>query len=139
MEWQWALLLMIGLIVILLALGVPVAFTFLAINFVGAWVFLGGEAGMVQAARSTVGAVALFALAPIPLFILMGEIMFQTGLASRAIDAIDRVMTGMPGRLSIVAITSGTVFSALTGSSMANTAMLGSTLMPEMARRGYQP
>jgi len=41
--------------------------------------------------------------------------------------------------LSIVAITSGTVFSALTGSSMANTAMLGSTLMPEMARRGYQP
>ena len=85
---------------------------------------------MVQAARSTVGAVALFALAPIPLFILMGEIMFQTGLASRAIDAIDRVMAGMPGRLSIVAITSGTLFSALTGSSMANTAMLGSTLMP---------
>lgn len=138
MEWYWALLLMLGLMAVLLALGVPVAFTFFAINFVGAWVFLGGEAGMVQAARSTVGAVALFALAPIPLFILMGEIMFQTGLASRAIDAIDRVMAGMPGRLSIVAITSGTVFSALTGSSMANTAMLGSTLMPEMARRGYQ-
>lgn len=138
MEWYWALLLMLGLMAVLLALGVPVAFTFLAINFVGAWVFLGGEAGMVQAARSTVGAVALFALAPIPLFILMGEIMFQTGLASRAIDAIDRVMAGMPGRLSIVAITSGTVFSALTGSSMANTAMLGSTLLPEMARRGYR-
>ena len=139
MEWYWALLLMLGLMAVLLALGVPVAFTFLAINFVGAGVFLGGEAGMVQAARSTVAAVALFALAPIPLFILMGEIMFQTGLASRALDAIDRGMARMPGRLSIVAITSGTVFSALTGSSMANTAMLGSTLMPEMARRGYRP
>jgi tripartite ATP-independent transporter DctM subunit len=138
MEWYWALLLMLGLLSALLALGVPVAFTFLAINFVGAWIFLGGEAGMVQAARGTVGAVAMFALAPIPLFILMGEIMFQTGLASRAIDAIDRVMTRMPGRLSIVAITSGTIFSALTGSSMANTAMLGSTLMPEMSRRGYR-
>ena len=139
MEWYWALALMLGLLVVLLALGVPVAFSFFFINFVGAWIFLGGEAGMVQNVRSMVGAVALFALAPIPLFILMGEIMFQTGMAARAIDAIDRLVTRVPGRLSVVAITSGTVFSALTGSSMANTAMLGSTLIPEMMRRGYQP
>ena len=139
MEWYWAFLLMLGLLVLLLGLGVSVAFTFFAINFVGAWVFLGGEAGMVQAARSTVGAVALFALAPIPLFILMGEIMFQTGMAGRAIDAIDRLIARVPGRLAVVAITSGTIFAALTGSSMANTAMLGSTLIPEMSRRGYHP
>ena len=137
MEWYAALALMLGLLVVLLALGVPVAFTFFTINFVGAWVFLGGEAGMMQAARSTVGAVALFALAPIPLFVLMGELMFQTGMASRAIDALDRVIGRMPGRLSVLAIGSGTLFSALTGSSLANTAMLGSTLMPEMRRRGY--
>lgn len=139
MEWYWALLLMLGLLVVLLAVGVPVAFAFFFINFVGAWIFLGGEAGMIQNVRSMVGAVALFALAPIPLFILMGEIMFQTGMAARAIDAIDRLVTRLPGRLSVVAIASGTVFSALTGSSMANTAMLGSTLIPEMMRRGYQP
>ena len=139
MEWYAALALMLGLLVVLLALGVPVAFTFFTINFVGAWVFLGGEAGMMQAARSTVGAVALFALAPIPLFVLMGELMFQTGMASRAIDALDRVIGRMPGRLSVLAIGSGTLFSALTGSSLANTAMLGSTLMPEMRRRGYDP
>ena len=139
MEWYSALLLMLGMLVVLLALGVPVAFAFFFINFVGAWIFLGGEAGMVQNVRSMVGGVALFALAPIPLFILMGEIMFQTGMAGRAIDAIDRLVTRVPGRLSVVAIVSGTVFSALTGSSMANTAMLGSTLIPEMLRRGYQP
>jgi tripartite ATP-independent transporter DctM subunit len=139
MEWYSALLLMLGMLVVLLALGVPVAFAFFFINFVGAWIFLGGEAGMIQNVRSMVGAVALFALAPIPLFILMGEIMFQTGMAGRAIDAIDRLVTRVPGRLSVVAIVSGTVFSALTGSSMANTAMLGSTLIPEMMRRGYQP
>jgi tripartite ATP-independent transporter DctM subunit len=130
---------MLGMLVVLLALGVPVAFSFFFINFVGAWIFLGGEAGMIQNVRSMVGAVALFALAPIPLFILMGEIMFQTGMAARAIDAIDRLVTRVPGRLSVVAIASGTVFAALTGSSMANTAMLGSTLIPEMLRRGYQP
>jgi len=139
MEWYWALLLMLGMLVVLLAIGVPVAFAFFFINFVGAWIFLGGDAGMIQNVRSMVGAVALFALAPIPLFILMGEIMFQTGMAARAIDAIDRLVTRLPGRLSVVAIASGTVFSALTGSSMANTAMLGSTLIPEMMRRGYQP
>ena len=139
MEWYWALLLMLGMLVVLLAVGVPVAFAFFFINFVGAWIFLGGDAGMIQNVRSMVGAVALFALAPIPLFILMGEIMFQTGMAARAIDAIDRLVTRLPGRLSVVAIASGTVFSALTGSSMANTAMLGSTLIPEMMRRGYQP
>jgi len=139
MEWHWALLLMLGMLVVLLAIGVPVAFAFFSINFVGAWIFLGGDAGMIQNVRSMVGAVALFALAPIPLFILMGEIMFQTGMAARAIDAIDRLVTRLPGRLAVVAIASGTVFSALTGSSMANTAMLGSTLIPEMMRRGYQP
>ena len=139
MEWYWALILMLGLMVVLLAVGLPVAFTFFTINFIGAWIFLGGEPGMIQNVRSMVGAVALFALAPIPLFILMGEIMFQTGMAGRAIDAIDRLVTRVPGRLSVVAITSGTVFAALTGSSMANTAMLGSTLIPEMLRRGYQP
>jgi tripartite ATP-independent transporter DctM subunit len=139
MEWYSALLLMLGILVVLLAVGVPVAFAFFFINFVGAWIFLGGEAGMIQNVRSMVGGVALFALAPIPLFILMGEIMFQTGMAGRAIDAIDRLVTRVPGRLSVVAIFSGTVFSALTGSSMANTAMLGSTLIPEMMRRGYQP
>lgn len=139
MEWYWALALMLGLLVAFLGVGLPVAFTFFAINFIGAWIFLGGEAGMVQAARGTVGAIALFALAPIPLFILMGEIMFQTGMASRAIDAIDRIIARLPGRLSLVAIVSGTIFSALTGSSLANTAMLGSTLIPEMTRRGYHP
>jgi len=76
---------------------------------------------------------------PIPLFLLMGEILFHTGLAQRAIDSVDRLIVRMPGRLALVAISGGTIFAALSGSSMANTAMLGSTLMPEMNRRGYHP
>src|SRR3954470_13130380 len=134
MAWYSALLLMLGMLVVLLAVGVPVAFAFFFINFVGAWIFLGGEAGMIQNVRSMVGAVALFALAPIPLFILLGEIMFQTGMAPPPVRSIDRLVTRLPGRLSVVAIVSGTVFSALTGSSMANTALLGPTLLSRMLR-----
>jgi tripartite ATP-independent transporter DctM subunit len=92
-----------------------------------------------QLVRNAVDSVQSFALLPIPLFILMGEIMFYTGVAARAIDAVDRLIARVPGRLSLVAITGGTIFASLSGSSIANTAMLGSTLLPEMYRRGYQP
>jgi TRAP-type C4-dicarboxylate transport system permease large subunit len=69
----------------------------------------------------------------------MGEILFHTKVANRAIDAIERVVTRLPGRMSLVTVFGGTVFSALSGSTIANTAMLGSTLLPEMLRRGYHP
>lgn len=139
MEWYWALVLLLGAVIGLMMLGVPVAFAFLGVNVVGALVFLGGEAGLVQFARNTVDAVTTFSLAPIAMFVLMGEILFQTGVAIKAIDAVDRLITKVPGRLSLVAIAGGTVFSTLSGSTMANTALLGSTLLPEMKRRGYHP
>lgn len=137
MEWYLSLTLLIGLIFLFLGTGVPVALAFFTVNCVGAWVFLGGENGMIQAARNVVPAIGVFTLTPIPMFILMGEILFQTNMASHAIAAIDRLIARVPGRLSLVAIGSGTVFSALSGSSMGTTAMLGATLMPEMQRRGY--
>jgi tripartite ATP-independent transporter DctM subunit len=83
--------------------------------------------------------VANFALVPIVLFVLMGEILLQSGVAKKAIDAIDKLLAKTPGRLSIVAIVGGTIFSSLSGSTMANTAILGKTLMPEMKARGYSP
>lgn len=137
MDWPLTLGLMLGLLVLLMMLGLPVVFAFFSVNIVGAIIFLGGDAGLAQMVRNTQTAVGQFTLAPIPLFILMGEIMFRTGLAARAIDAVDRLITRVPGRLSLVAVVSGTIFSSLSGSTIANTAMLGSTLLPEMLRRGY--
>jgi tripartite ATP-independent transporter DctM subunit len=137
MEWYWALTLMLGGFVVLLLVGLPVAFSFLIVNIVGAWIFLGGHAGEMQMIRNAAVAVTTFILIPIPLFIFMGEVLFQSGVAIKAIDAIDRLITKVPGRLSVVAIVGGTVFAALSGSSAANTALLGSTLMPEMRKRGY--
>ncbi|MEZ5661748.1 MAG: TRAP transporter large permease [Burkholderiaceae bacterium] len=139
MAWYEILLLLLGLLVAFMAIGLPVVFAFFAVNLIGAYVFMGGDNGVLQLVRNAVDSVQSFALLPIPLFILMGEIMFHTGVASRAIDAVDKLIARVPGRLSLVAIVGGTLFSSLSGSTIANTAMLGSTLLPEMYRRGYKP
>jgi tripartite ATP-independent transporter DctM subunit len=139
MGWAGALILMLGLLVALMALGLPVAFAFVGVNIAGAILFLGGEAGLDQMARNTMAAIANFSLAPIPLFLLMGEVLFHTGVAFKAIDAVDRLIARVPGRLSIVSVVGGTVFSSLSGSTIANTAVLGSALLPDMLKRGYHP
>ncbi len=139
MDWALILVLMLGGLAVLLLMGMPVAFAFITVTTVGAYHVLGGERGILQLARNSAQSVANFQLAPIPLFILMGEILFQTGVAHRAIDAIERVVTRIPGRMSVVTIFGGTIFAALSGSTVANTAMLGSTLLPGMLKRGYHP
>ena len=139
MAWYTVLALLLGTLVVFMVLGLPVVFAFFATNLLGAYFFMGGENGILQLMRNAVDSVQSFALLPIPLFILMGEIMFHTGVAQHAIDAIDKLIARVPGRLSLVAIVGGTIFSALSGSTIANTAMLGSTLLPEMFRRGYKP
>jgi tripartite ATP-independent transporter DctM subunit len=139
MNWHAAAWLMLGGSTLLLFIGMPVALTFIAINIVGAWLYMGGEAGLVQLARSSVISLTSFSLTPIPLFVLMGEILFHTGLALKVIDGIERLIKQVPGRLAVVAVVAGTVFSAISGSTIATTAMLGSLMLPVMLSRGYQP
>jgi tripartite ATP-independent transporter DctM subunit len=139
MSWQAAALLLLGGSTVLLLAGIPVAFSFLAINLVGAALYLGGVPGIEQIVRNSVVAVANFALTPIPLFVLMGEVLFHTGLALKVIDGIERLIRRVPGRLAVVAVVAGTVFSAISGSTIATTAMLGSLMLPVMLARGYQP
>ncbi len=139
MDWVSALVLLLGLLIAFMATGLPVAFAFFAVNIVGALIFLGGEAGLTQLARNAMASLTSFTLAPIPLFLLMGEILFHTGVAFKAIDAIDKLIARVPGRLAIVSVVGGTVFSSLSGSTIANTAILGSVLLPDMLRRGYHP
>ena len=137
--WELLLGLMGGFLVLLMALGVPVAFAFLALNLVGAYFIFGGVAGISLLVLNATESIGTFVLVPIPLFVLMGEILLTTGLATRAIHAIERAIAGVPGRLSLVAIASGTVFASLSGSSIANTAVLGRVLLPDMLRLGYHP
>jgi tripartite ATP-independent transporter DctM subunit len=138
-SWQFAAWLLLGGSTALLFLGLPVAFAFIAINLAGALLWLGGEPGLVQLTRNSVASVASFSLTPIPLFVLMGEILFHTGLAVKVIDGIERLIHQVPGRLAVVAVVAGTVFSAISGSTIATTAMLGSLMVPVMLARNYHP
>ena len=138
MAWFEALALLVGSIMVLMALGMPIAIAFLAANILGAWVFMGGERGVVQLLNNGLGSLTSFALVPIPLFLLMGEVFFHTGLGGRMFNAIDRLLGRLPGRLSYVTVLGGTGFSTLSGSSMGATALLGALMIPEMNRRGYK-
>jgi tripartite ATP-independent transporter DctM subunit len=139
MSWQFAAWLMLGGSTLLLLAGLPVAFTFIAVNIAGAVIWLGGEAGVQQLARNSVVSITSFSLTPIPLFILMGEVLFHTGIAVKVIDGVERLIAQVPGRLAVVAVVAGTIFSAISGSTIATTAMLGSLMVPVMLQRGYHP
>ena len=138
MEWYLALALLLGTVCTAMFLGLPVAFAFFAANILGTALFINGDIGLVLMPLEFHNAIK-FTLAPIALFLLMGEILLQTGVAFKAIGAIDRLIARVPGRLAVVSIVGGTVFSSLSGSTIANTAMLGSTLLPGMLKKGYAP
>lgn len=139
MIWWQTLLLLFSALTALLMLGLPVGFAFLGVNLVGALFYLGGEPGLMQVVRNGVASVTSFSLTPIPFFVLMGEVLFHTGVAMKAIDAFDPLISRVPGRLSVIAIVAGTVFSAISGSTIATTALLGGLLLPQMLKRGYEP
>jgi len=121
----------------LLATGLPVAFAFFLINIAGAHFFMGGTEGIKQLILNMYSSLANFTLTPIPLFIFMGEILFRCGIARNVLNIFDKFIGRRPGRLGILAVAASTVFSGLTGSAISNTALLGSSLMPEMRLRGY--
>jgi tripartite ATP-independent transporter DctM subunit len=137
MEWYHAGGLLIGSVVALMAIGVPVAITFMITNVIGIFVFSNGWNGLIQIVDNSTDLITSFTLAPIPMFILMGSLFFHTGLAIQVFDALDKLLGRLPGRLCYLTVIGGSLFSTLTGSTMANTAMLGSLMVPEMRRRGY--
>lgn len=138
MDWYFSLLLLFCGILFLMIIGVPVAFSFLTVVIISAPLIWGLEGGMSQAVLSLCDSLMNFSLLPIPLFILMGEIVFNANIAPQMIEALDKWIGRVPGRLSIIAVAAGVLFSTLTGTSLASTAMLGGSLVPEMVNRGYK-
>ena len=137
MDWLLVFAVMIGGVVFLILAGMPVALAFISTNLIGAILYFGGEIGIVQMIRNLRPSIANYSMVPIALFVLMGEIMLQTGMAQRAIEAIEKLIARVPGRLSVIAVLGGTGFAALSGSSVANAAVVGRTLMPQMRSLGY--
>lgn len=146
MEWYYAMSFLLGMILFFMFLGVPVALAFIAANMIGATYFMGGSGdiwrqmtrGIGQLTNNALPTVTNFNLMPVPMFLLMGEFFFHTGLATRMFGAVEKLMGRLPGRLSFVTVAGGTAFATLSGSSMGSTALLGSLMVPEMEKRGYK-
>ncbi|HJM51983.1 MAG TPA: TRAP transporter large permease [Alphaproteobacteria bacterium] len=146
MEWYWTLAVLLGSILALMAIGMPVGLAFLGVNVVAAAYYMGGRGDLLTVIERGVGVLAgnafesmtTFALVPIPMFLLMGEFFFHTGLANRMFNAVEKLMGRVPARLSYVTVAGGTAFATLSGSSMGSTALLGTLMVPEMTKRGYK-
>jgi len=137
-EWWLVLILIFFSLILLMLTGMPIAICFIIIDLVGAYIFWGGEAGLHHFGITIYESLCKFTLIPLPLFVLMGEVMFHSGVARQMIEALDKWMGRLPGRLGLMAVTAGTFFSTMSGSTVGTTAMLGSVLTPEMERRGYK-
>ena len=138
MDWPIVLLIIFGSLVVLMAMGFPVALSFIIINIVGVAIVWQGEPGLHALTLTMQQSVGSFLLLPIPMFIFLGEILFRSGMAMRAIDVIDMWLGRLPGRLGLLAVLVATLFSTMSGATSATTAMLGETLGPEMEKRGYK-
>ena len=137
MEWWMLLIVIVGIFLLLLAAGIPVFLAFTIVDVVGIYFLWGGAAGLGQFIHSVFSSISSFVLLPVPLFVLMGELLFHSGVFVQALDTLDKWMGRIPGRLCILSVGGGTLFSTLSGSSMGTSAMLGSLLLPEMEKRGY--
>ena len=125
---------LLGSFIALILIGMPVAYALGLAALIGAWwIDIPFDALMIQVA----GGVNKFSLLAIPFFVLAGAIMAEGGM-SRRLVAFAGVLVGfVRGGLSLVNITASTFFGAISGSSVADTASVGSVLIPEMERNGY--
>jgi tripartite ATP-independent transporter DctM subunit len=129
-----AALILIGSFALLSALGVPVAYALgLAALVAAFWVDLPLEAVILKISDGTDD----FALLAIPFFVLAGAIMAEGGMAARLIN-LARVFVGaIRGGLALVNILASSLFGCISGSSVADTASIGSVMIPQMVKAGY--
>jgi C4-dicarboxylate transporter, DctM subunit len=127
----------LALFLLLLILGMPIAFTFFVSGVVGIILFRGLESGLSIAALSVFSETSNYILLAIPLFVLMGQLIFFSGLSRDLYDATHRWLGRMRGGLAHATIVTCMVFAACTGSSMASVGTIAPIAMAEMGRYGY--
>ena len=137
MEWWGYLSIIIVVLTVFFLSGLPVALCFTLFNFIAAYVWMGGTDAFALLTVSAFSSITSFPLVAVPLFILMGELLFQSGVVSIVLDAVSKWMVGVRGSLSYVAVIAGTLFGTMSGSAVSGVAVLGSTLAPDMRKRGY--
>lgn len=137
MEMWLLALIFLGSMLVLLALGLPVAFTLGGLSLVIGYFVWGGVSGFYAVAIGTLGKVAEFTLIAVPLFLFMAAVLQFSGLADDMYEMIYRWMGRVKGGLAIGTVVISAIFAAMVGIATVATATLGLTAYPSMLKRGY--
>ena len=127
------------LVFFLIFLGMHIAFALMLVGFLGLSYLSSIEAALPVLARTIYGASAFYPYMVIPLFIVMGGLASSSGLTSELYGTFDKWLRRLPGGLGITTIAACAGFAAVSGSSVATAATMGTIALPEMKRFNYSP
>lgn len=133
--WWMTLLIMFAALLAMFASGLPVFACFMVLNVVAVIYFIGTN-GLGLFVNSMLESSTMEALVAVPMFILLGELMFRTGGVSLLFKAFDTLIGVVRGRLYIIAVVVAAFISAISGSTMASVSVLGRFVYPTMVERG---
>ncbi len=136
MEWHVILIVSFSVILLLMGAGLPVFVSFFIANLAGVLMVIGPR-GFGMFSNSVYDTLSAENFATVPLFILMGEILFRSGSVEVLSKAVDVVVGKVRGRMYLLVIVLSTIFGALSGSAVAVAAMLGRSVLPQMKKMGY--
>jgi C4-dicarboxylate transporter DctM subunit len=127
----------VGCFLLLSFLGLPLGFSFALVGFVGMFSLKGLMPALNLLGGNPYSQVASFVLCAVPLFVLMGQLAFYSGISRNLFDAAYKVLSRLPGGLALATMGACTAFAACTGSSLASAATMGTIAYPEMKRYKY--
>ncbi|MBN2296034.1 MAG: TRAP transporter large permease [Pirellulales bacterium] len=132
------MLLLVGLMLLLLLAGVPVAF---AIGIAAAVFLLSGSSDVppVVLAQMTLSGADSFILLAVPFFIFAGELMNAGGITRRLVAFAEALVGSLRGGLAYVVVLVNMIMAGVSGAAIADAAAVGSVMIPSMVRRGYRP
>lgn len=125
-------------LLLLMATSIPVFVAFMIVNLVAVGLIM-GPAAFGMFVSSLFETTTTLSLVTVPLFILMGEILFRSSAVDVVLGAVDRLLGRVKGRQYVLVILLAAIFSTLSGAAMGVAAMLGRSLLPSMIQRGYDP
>ena len=127
----------VAFLLLLLFIGVPIAFAMAFTGIAGLWIVEGPGPTMAHAVIVPWENGRDFILVAVPLFVLMGQLFYHAGLASDLYEGLAKWVGRVPGGIAIASVLACAGFGAVTGSSIATVATMGSVVMPELRRHNY--
>ena len=132
----------VGIIALLVVLvlfltGIELAFAMILIGFLGFGYLISWHAALNLLAKDFFDVLDTYGFTVIPLFVFMGQVAFNSGIAKRLFDATNKFMGHVPGGMAMATVAGATAFKSICGSSPATAATFASVAVPEMDRYGY--